>query len=108
MGFTQGAIGEYVYDNNRTLSRLNWNLTSLWYNTEDIDNHVHRNPGNDIDFYGDYNGIIYFNAHAGCTVSLHEALKVAFTLQYEYVPEQKGDTYYINTSTGIKSQVFKN
>ncbi len=33
IGFTQGTLGEYVYDNNRTLSRLNWNLTSLWYNT---------------------------------------------------------------------------
>ncbi|MEW6527841.1 MAG: omptin family outer membrane protease [Spirochaetota bacterium] len=79
---------------------------SLFAFAEDIDNHVHRNPGDDIDFYADYDGIIYFHAYAGCFVSLNDTIKIALDVVYEYVPEQKGDTYYINTSTGIKSPVF--
>ncbi|HOJ28920.1 MAG TPA: omptin family outer membrane protease [Spirochaetota bacterium] len=81
---------------------------SLFAVAEDIDNHVHRNPGDDIDFYANYDGIIYLHAYGGCFFSLSDTIKVALDLLYEYVPEQKGDTYYINTSTGIKSPVFNN
>ncbi|MGB4269070.1 MAG: omptin family outer membrane protease [Spirochaetota bacterium] len=81
---------------------------SLFAYAEDIDNHVHRNPGDDIDFYANYEGIIYFHAYAGCFLSLNDTIKIALSILYEYVPEQKGDTYYINTTTGIKSIVFTN
>ncbi len=79
---------------------------SLFAFAEDIDNHVHRNPGDDIDFYANYDGITSLHAYAGCFLSLNDTIKIGLTLLYEYVPEQKGDTYYINTSTGIKSEVY--
>ncbi|MCX8123898.1 MAG: omptin family outer membrane protease [Spirochaetes bacterium] len=83
-------------------------MFSLFAFAEDEDNHVHRNPGDDINFYADYDGIIYLNAHAGCQYIVNETIAISLNMFYEYVPEQKGDTYYINTSTGIKSPLLKN
>lgn len=81
---------------------------SLFGFADDVDNHVHRNPGDDIDFYSEYDWIIYLNATIGFQYIFNEAIAIELILQYEYVPEQKGDTYYINASTGIKSPIFEN
>ncbi len=81
---------------------------SLFAYAQDIDNHVKRNPGDDIDFYGEYDGIVYLSVYTGCQYFLNDDIAVSLNLLYEYVPEQKGDTYYINTTTGIKSSTFHN
>jgi outer membrane protease len=85
----------------------NWAITagvalSLFAQASDIDNHVKR----DLDFYDDFGGLLYLKSDIGIQYSFHENINLGVRCIYEYVPEQKGDMYYIDTSTGIKSSTF--
>lgn len=75
---------------------------SLFAQASDIDNHVKR----DLDFYDDYNQVFYLKSDIGILYSFHQNIKISVRGIYEYVPEQKGDTYFIDTSTGAKSYTF--
>jgi len=75
---------------------------SLFARASDIDNHVKR----DLDFYDDFNGLLYLKSNLGILYSFHQNIGIGVRCIYEYVPEQKGDMYYIDTSTGIKSSTF--
>ncbi|MGQ9842804.1 MAG: omptin family outer membrane protease [Spirochaetota bacterium] len=75
---------------------------SLCAQASDIDNHVKR----DLDFYDDFNGVLYLKSDIGIQYSFHQNIKISVRGIYEYVPEQKGDMYYIDTSTGAKSNTF--
>ena len=75
---------------------------SLFAQASDIDNHVKR----DLDFYDDFGGLLYLKSDIGIQYSFHENINLGVRCIYEYVPEQKGDMYIIDTSTGARSNTF--
>lgn len=68
----------------------------------DTDNHVKR----ELDFYDDFNTLLYFKLTSGVMYVFNENIAITAKCMYEYVPEQKGDMYYIDTATGVKSPTY--
>jgi len=68
------------------------------------DSHVKR----DIDFYDSIKMGKYYNIRAYLEYSYSERVSLTLESAYTYIPLVKGDSYYIDLSSGSKSSIFKN
>lgn len=63
------------------------------------DSHVKR----DIDFYDEIINASYYNINGDITYTVTERVSASVECGWTYIPESKGDSYYIDLSTGEKS-----
>lgn len=68
------------------------------------DSHVKR----DIDYYDEINNAEYYYIRSEVLYDIDERISLSLNCGWTYIPLSKGSSYYIDLSTGEKSEVFEN